>query len=299
MQWFYVQAVVYEAVSIRIKRACFANEIDQAIRRVTHLSRLYPVAGGADSNTNSAGRGAVESGLGRLSPKSSGRQGAAASRRGKKYGSQQRGRDDGRDGDDRRQRQNSIWPYPDNASWQLACPFYLHNRHEHWNCLNYELNRIVDVRQHIYRHHALPSYCPHCGVEFPNDSIYAQRDSHMANCEVTGQQFRRLGATSDQLESMSNAATHRRGLDESARWYVIWDIMFPGENQPLSPYIDVSWERNCREVSARFDYYLQNGGPRDFSQYTNGLDLSNTMRIWMYHILNFDLTVRPEPAPES
>ncbi|KAI0454303.1 hypothetical protein F5B21DRAFT_240005 [Xylaria acuta] len=184
----------------------------------------------------------------------------------KNHNSRRRGRR-GRDGDDQPpQRQNKPQLGLSNARLPFGCPFYFHDKEEHQNCLNYELKRIVDVRQHIYRFHVQPSYCPRCGILFQNDTDYTQRDTHERQriCEATGDIPRYSGATSDQLGSMSYAATHRCSSTDEERWYAIWDIMFPRIARPPSPYVDIRREWNRIVVHAAIAQYRQNGGPQDF-----------------------------------
>ncbi|KAI8632651.1 hypothetical protein F5Y19DRAFT_326086 [Xylariaceae sp. FL1651] len=195
-----------------------------------------------------------------------------------------------RDGDDRPfQRRTKSQSGPSNASLLFACPFYLHNKEEHQNCLNYELKRIVDVRLHIYRFHVQPSYCPWCRTVFQDDPTYAQRDAHVNQrvCGLTGDVFRHPGATSDQLGSMTYAGAHGRGSNDVERWYTIWDIMFPSAARPPSPYIDVAREWTRIEVNAAVDHYQLNGGVQDFMGIWGGDDLSLFLNLFLAHFRDF------------
>ncbi|KAI0415040.1 hypothetical protein F5X98DRAFT_347721 [Xylaria grammica] len=196
-----------------------------------------------------------------------------------------------RDDDDRPgQRRNKSRSGPPTERLPFACPFYHHNNEEHQRCLNHTLNRIVDVRQHIRRCHAQPSYCPRCGVVFQNDPTYDQRDAHInqQTCADSISFLRPSGATSEQLESMDNAAHHRNGTREE-RWYDVWDIMFPGTVRPGSPYIDVTYERRRIEVRDAVVSYRENGGLQDFiHQYTNGIDLQWTLNLLLNHLTNYN-----------
>ncbi|KAI0513232.1 hypothetical protein F5B22DRAFT_611736 [Xylaria bambusicola] len=175
----------------------------------------------------------------------------------------------------------------------LACPFYLRDKERHRNCLNYKLNRIVDVRLHIVRAHVQPSYCPQCGTEFQNDSDYAQRDTHIAHCQIVREIIRPSGATSEQLERMRVAAMHRgHGSTEESRWYAIWDIMFPGVARPPTPIIDVSWELNHVYLRAAIERYRQNGGVQDFARYV-GVDASaanssGVLSLFLDHLRDYN-----------
>ncbi|KAI1749541.1 hypothetical protein F4782DRAFT_300876 [Xylaria castorea] len=133
--------------------------------------------------------------------------------------SRRRGRR-GRDGDNQPpQRQNKPQSELSNARFPFGCPFYFYDNEEHRICLHYELKRIGDVRQHIYRFHVQPSHCPRCGIVFQDDITYAQRDIHERQriCEATSDFRRYSGATSDQLASMSNAAARRCSSTDEER----------------------------------------------------------------------------------
>ncbi|KAI0185096.1 hypothetical protein EV127DRAFT_485474 [Xylaria flabelliformis] len=188
------------------------------------------------------------------------------------------------------QRQNESQSESSNAGFSFGCPFYFHDKEEHQTCLNYKLKRVGDVRQHIWRFHVQPSHCPRCGIVFPNDINYAQRDTHerQRTCEAINDVRRCSGATSDQLASMNNAATHKYSSTED-RWYAIWDIMFPQATRPPSPYIDVCREWSCIEVHAAVAQYRQNGGLEDFTrQWGPGLDV--LLNQFLNHFRDYNRT---------
>jgi hypothetical protein len=133
----------------------------------------------------------------------------------------------------------------DQCPTPFACPFYLHNRHEWHQCLrNYTLNRIVDVRLHLLRVHLLAPQCPSCGKEFKGRSAEDRFNAHiqLRNCQsLPSLPPARHGITGDQLEAMRTKATHRTGPHvqdpAAAKWFEMWDIIFPTIARPASPYI--------------------------------------------------------------
>lgn len=134
---------------------------------------------------------------------------------------------------------------PGQYSSPFACPFYLHDRQECRNCLrNYTLNRIVDVRLHLFRIHLLAPQCPICGEEFKGDTAEDRCNTHIQrqNCQrLSFPPSARLGITRDQFDAIQTTARHRngrRGPDPAAeKWFEMWDIIFPGITRPISPYI--------------------------------------------------------------
>ncbi|KAI0864271.1 hypothetical protein F4860DRAFT_437433 [Xylaria cubensis] len=208
----------------------------------------------------------------------------------KNHDSRQRGRRGQGGNNQPPRRQNEPQSESSNAGFSFGCPFYFHDKEEHQTCLNYKLKRVGDVRQHIWRYHVQPSHCPRCGIVFPNDINYAQRDAHerQRTCEAINDVRRCSGATSDQLASMNNAATHRCSSTED-RWYAIWDIMFPQATRPPSPYVDVRREWSCIEVHAAVAQYRQNGGLEDFTrQWGPGLDV--LLNQFLNHFRDYNRT---------
>lgn len=151
----------------------------------------------------------------------------------------------GRDDDDKAPPSKTVKLDTGQPASQFACPFYLHSRHEWHNCLrNYTLHRIVDVRLHLLRVHLLAPQCPSCGREFKGDSAEDHCNTHiqLRNCQRLPLPLpARHGVTGDQLEAMRAIATRRtgrRGQDTAAaKWFEMWDIIFPDTTRPASPYI--------------------------------------------------------------
>lgn len=136
------------------------------------------------------------------------------------------------------------------SSRPFACPLYLHNRHRWHNCLHYTLNRIVDVRLHLSRAHALGPRCPICFEEFRDDPAEPLSADDRFNAHIQLRTCQPLpspppsrdGLTRDQFEAVRAVGGRRNGrrvTDPAAeKWFDIWEIIFPDEPRPLSPYLD-------------------------------------------------------------
>ncbi|GAW16745.1 hypothetical protein ANO14919_061820 [Xylariales sp. No.14919] len=167
----------------------------------------------------------------------------------------------------------------------FACPFYRHNEEEHQECLDKKIERVCDVRLHIKRYHTQPSHCPRCGVTFPNDPSYSQRDEHLRSCRSDENPPPPPGMTPEQLRSM--AKQRRRGSNDEERWLKIWDIMFPGQirPQPESVYIDNATERHNREVRIGIEQYQQRGGIEQFHyRYARNVYIGDTLRYFLLDV---------------
>ncbi|KAI0410699.1 hypothetical protein F5X98DRAFT_385119 [Xylaria grammica] len=160
----------------------------------------------------------------------------------------------------------------------FACHFYRHNEEENLECLNRTLNRVCDVRLHLNRRHTQPSYCPRCGVTFPRDEFYSQRDEHLRSCISNENPPPPPGMTPEQLRDMNKH--RRRGSNDEERWLKIWDIMFPGQMRPLpeSVYVDNAAERRKHEIAIGLAQYEQGGGVEQFSHhYMNGFNIEYSL----------------------
>lgn len=116
----------------------------------------------------------------------------------------------------------------------FACPFQKFDPHKYHKCLKYRLNRIKDVKQHIYRQHTQrPYYCALC-YEFFITSDDRDEHSRRAGCKRRPQpQFE--GITEDQRNELKKSSPRKKPLHE--QWFEVWDIVFPGRQRPQSAVI--------------------------------------------------------------
>jgi hypothetical protein len=116
----------------------------------------------------------------------------------------------------------------------FACPFQKSNPQKYHRCLKYTLNRIKDVKQHIYRQHSQPAYyCARCYQIFTSTE---DRDGHSrrADCEKRDPpQFE--GISEQQRNELRKSSPKKKPLDE--QWYEVWDVVFPQCQRPQSPFI--------------------------------------------------------------
>lgn len=116
----------------------------------------------------------------------------------------------------------------------FACPFQRFNPQKYHRCLKYTLNRIKDVKQHIYRQHSQPTlYCARCYEEF---TTAGDRDAHsrLAVCEKRNPpQFE--GITEQQRNELKKSSPKKKPLEE--QWFELWEVVFPGRQRPQSAFI--------------------------------------------------------------
>ncbi|KAF3807722.1 hypothetical protein GCG54_00007455 [Colletotrichum gloeosporioides] len=115
---------------------------------------------------------------------------------------------------------------------ELACPFFQRNPDRNPTCLEHELKNMCDVRDHVWKHHRLPPYCPTCKMSF---TLAIERDRHIVQraCQLQDN-FPYEGVSEDQKQLISRTRTSH---GERTQWLLIWDILFPKDHYPSSPYL--------------------------------------------------------------
>ena len=148
----------------------------------------------------------------------------------------------------------------------FACPFYKRDPVLYRDCGRFELRRVKDVRQHLKRKHT-PIFCRRCYEVFDTEeSLQAHRRS-VDPCKL------RPGlppsTISDQQWDRISQQHQSRGKPLKEQWTDIWDILFPGQPQPPSIYIDsyleevvaqlrTFWTLKRADISA---HAIQNASP--------------------------------------
>ncbi|XXH00068.1 hypothetical protein Hte_006410 [Hypoxylon texense] len=117
---------------------------------------------------------------------------------------------------------------------RLACPWYKRDPLKNQDCARFKLQRVKDVKQHIYRKH----------VQYNEGSGTKPRPD-----EISEDHRRELNENAN------------RGKTDAEQWLNIWDTIFPGEPHPRSPYLGNGqeevltllrnlWEKRRAEITA-------------------------------------------------
>ncbi|KAH7150283.1 hypothetical protein B0J13DRAFT_523347 [Dactylonectria estremocensis] len=141
---------------------------------------------------------------------------------------------------------------PDKA---LACPFYKKDPMRHGRCHGYLLSRISYVKQHLFRHHLQPFYCPLCNAEFGTNANL--RDDHIRDqaCEKRPSSERPDGMTPMQEQKLRSTRAKQKQTEEE-QWYEIFELLFPGTERPSSPYLINSLSKDM----SSFREFVENQG---------------------------------------
>ncbi|KAI0399211.1 hypothetical protein F4802DRAFT_57299 [Xylaria palmicola] len=116
----------------------------------------------------------------------------------------------------------------------FACPFYARSYKHHMGCRKYELRRIRDVKQHLWRQHLRRPLCARCYETFDSEE---ERDEHVRaqQCEVRAP-VKIYGVSGDQQRILSRRSNSKHTVEE--QWYFIWETLFPDVARPTSVYLD-------------------------------------------------------------
>lgn len=162
----------------------------------------------------------------------------------------------------------------------LACPFYKREPAVYHECGRAELLSVEDVFEHLQNHHAAPIHCVRCYAEFSSNDgrerhyrdgcVVEDRRKIDGYCETTRIELVELQVDLCILDDMDeiqgdvdeiqddrdekqddrDEKQDDRDKEVRARWEIIFSILFPGEAQPRSPFVDSECNGNVSAVSS-------------------------------------------------
>ncbi|KAK1545802.1 hypothetical protein CPAR01_03304 [Colletotrichum paranaense] len=145
----------------------------------------------------------------------------------------------------------------------FACHFYAHDTVAHECCRHYKFDEVRDIRRHLTEegrgNHRQPIHCVICFSLF---TTFAERSAHIRSqtCRPGVCDFDASGLNEDQIASIRGLKKSRSD-DQKEFWFKIWDIIFPGEQRPASPYSeDVDELATRRRVAPRMVVGVQQLG---------------------------------------
>ncbi|KAJ2892111.1 uncharacterized protein MKZ38_010227 [Zalerion maritima] len=152
-----------------------------------------------------------------------------------------RGGNDETDGEDdkehgggkRQKRSSSRTDLMDAGQPLFACCFYKRNGVKYADCVRRSTwKRVRDVKYHMIRKHMKPLYCFVCNEVFDRDG---DRIDHMRSrvC-ADGTYPEPEGISEEQRQRLDQRLEKRK--TQAEQWFGLWDILFPGQPRPLSPY---------------------------------------------------------------
>lgn len=137
----------------------------------------------------------------------------------------------------------------------LACPFAKKDPVRWQTCYRHRLTKISYVKQHLYRAHLQPLFCHRCGKTYAKQDDLLQHLRSTPPCRVRS--FAEPeGITPQQRQSLS-ARLSSKWTDER-RWLATFDIVFPDQPHPDSPYVNP----DMSEDLSSFYQYMEKNGPQ-------------------------------------
>lgn len=172
----------------------------------------------------------------------------------------------------------------------LACPYWKLEPQAHGKCFPRKFSRISDVKLHLRRKHKQPApdYCQRCWAAFEDE---ADKTIHLSDDNDRMCRYNPAARPPGIDNAMDVALNKKSKRDQSLeyRWFVIWDIVFPGQPRPLSPYIDDS----LTEDATQLQEIIVNRWPSILSSIIDGvggLDAStDTERVEREHLIRATL----------
>ncbi|RYP52446.1 hypothetical protein DL769_010679 [Monosporascus sp. CRB-8-3] len=144
-------------------------------------------------------------------------------------------------------------------SQTFACPFYRRNPKEYASCIrDPTIQGIPSLIQHLWDVHRQPPYCPTCQATFDSTALC---EEHITSRRcIPREPPRRKGLTQEQMQQLSEieelAEEPHAWMAPGVQWFLIWSIVFPGEEPLLRPYLSSKLESI---ICAAGKFWLRNG----------------------------------------
>ncbi|KAK7458294.1 hypothetical protein Landi51_01117 [Colletotrichum acutatum] len=124
----------------------------------------------------------------------------------------------------------------------LACHFYAHDPNAHGDCQGYHFVQAKDVKRHLTEpdrgdHYPL-IHCVICHAVFPSHAeLTVHARAQTCDSPPPGSNIHDSRLNQDQAHEIASM-TKLRAESQSEFWFRIWEVAFPDEPRPLSPYRD-------------------------------------------------------------
>ena len=148
----------------------------------------------------------------------------------------------------------------------FACPYYVRSPSTHQSCLKQvHLRHISEVKQHIWRDHRRPPFCPICHSTF---ETHAACDAHIIKRGCNSKTTSEIeGMSYHQLELLTKRLSPQ--LSAKQQWRAIWDIVFPNAQHPEEIYLSGALE----SVVCMLREYWSCNGKRVITQFIDAEDM--------------------------
>lgn len=114
----------------------------------------------------------------------------------------------------------------------LSCPFYKWKPWVYKKCRSTGLRNISCLKEHLVSCHLTPLHCPRCYAEF---KTIQERDEHLRPIECERKELRVMEGYGEAARRDVESRVNMR-KPAPAQWAAIYEILFPGQGQPDSPF---------------------------------------------------------------
>lgn len=122
----------------------------------------------------------------------------------------------------------------------FACPFFRKDPARHWPCLaDTSMTTIRGVKQHLWRRHSQPYYCPICYGIFP---VASERDTHITKRACEKKDMIVFDGMTPEQKTLLSAGF--KGYSMPEQWREIWKLLFGKPPKILEPFLttELSWK---------------------------------------------------------
>lgn len=118
----------------------------------------------------------------------------------------------------------------------FACPYWKKDCQVWRDCFGYKLTGVKYVKDHLKRVHAKICYCDRCGAEFESKSGLETHRRSSQSPQCNPRSFESWWLSEAQKRTLSKRPNPKHSPEE--QWYAVWDVIFPSDRKPDSPFID-------------------------------------------------------------
>lgn len=115
-----------------------------------------------------------------------------------------------------------------------SCPFFKSNPSAYEQCRRISLSSVEAIKAHLEKHHAAPIHCARCYAEF---HTAGERDMHLRSVDCGRKEPRELEGYDEMTRRLIEMQTDTTET-MFVQWNAIFNVLFPGQSLPLSPFVD-------------------------------------------------------------
>ncbi|CAM1503539.1 Fc.00g011300.m01.CDS01 [Cosmosporella sp. VM-42] len=164
--------------------------------------------------------------------------------------------DSGKDGDKHNSRKRPR--NEESGNKRFACPFYKHNPQEYKSsrtCIGPGWSEIHRVKEHLLRRHRLSDYtCARCFEDFKTESELQGHQRQPIPCPVQDRPPGKEGINKEQEARLKSRKKSSGSKTEVERWYEMYKILFPDEENVPNPYYEPESGKSYSEPKVLSEY---------------------------------------------